>query len=143
MLPGGRLDPLGSSTYGLGLVIADAIRQGAGTVVLGLGGSASTDGGAGMVQALGARLLDASGRDLPPGGAALVDLARLDLAPLHATSGSVKIIVASDVDNPLLGANGATAVFGPQKGAGPQELETLERGMGGLVSARLGGDKTQ
>jgi glycerate kinase len=68
-LPGGRLDPLGSSTYGLGLVIADAIRQGAGTVVLGLGGSASTDGGAGMVQALGARLQDASGHDLPPGGA--------------------------------------------------------------------------
>ena len=73
-----------------------------------------------MVQALGARLQDASGHDLPPGGAALVDLAHLDLAPLRATSGSVKIIVASDVDNPLLGPNGAAAVFGPQKGAGPQ-----------------------
>jgi glycerate 2-kinase len=128
-LPGGRLDPLGSSTYGLGLVIADAIRHGAGTIVLGLGGSASTDGGAGMVQALGARLLDASGHDLPPGGAALVDLARLDLAVLRATIGSVKIIIASDVDNPLLGPIGAAAVFGPQKGAGPQEVETLERGL--------------
>jgi len=145
-LPGGRLDPLGSSTYGLGLVIANAIRQGAGTIVLGLGGSASTDGGAGMVQALGARLQDASGHDLPPGGAALVDLAHLDLAPLRATSGSVKIIVASDVDNPLLGPNGAAAVFGPQKGAGPQELETLERGMrhwSQLVSEATGRNDTE
>ena len=84
MLPGGRLDPPRSSTYGLGLVIADAIRRGATTVVLGLGGSASTDGGAGMVQALGARLLDADGHDLQPGGGALANLAHLDLAPLRA-----------------------------------------------------------
>jgi glycerate kinase len=145
-LPGGRLDPLGSSTYGLGLVIADAIRHGAGTIVLGLGGSASTDGGAGMVQALGARLLDASGHDLPPGGAALVDLARIDLAVLRATIGSVKIIIASDVDNPLLGPNGAAAVFGPQKGAGPQEVETLERGLrqwSQLVSEATGRKDTE
>ena len=71
MLPDGRFDPLGSSTYGLGLVIGDAIRRAATTIVLGLGGSASTDGGAGMVQALGARLLDSRGRDLPPGGGSL------------------------------------------------------------------------
>jgi glycerate kinase len=145
-LPGGRLDPLGSSTYGLGLVIADGIRHGAGTIVLGLGGSASTDGGAGMVQALGARLLDASGHDLPPGGAALVDLARLDLAVLRATIGGVKIIIASDVDNPLLGPHGATAVFGPQKGAGPHEVETLERGLrhwSQLVSEATGRDDTE
>jgi glycerate kinase len=128
-LPGGRLEPLGSSTYGLGLVIADAIRQRATTIVLGLGGSASTDGGAGMVQALGARLLDASGHDLPRSGAALVDLAHLDLAPLRAKLGSVKIIVASDVDNPLLGPDGAASVFGPQKGAGPQDVEALEHGL--------------
>jgi glycerate 2-kinase len=145
-LPGGRLDPLGSSTYGLGLVIADAIRHGAGTIVLGLGGSASTDGGAGMVQALGARLLAASGHDVPPGGAALVDLARIDLAVLRATIGSVKIIIASDVDNPLLGPNGAAAVFGPQKGAGPQEVETLERGLrqwSQLVSEATGRKDTE
>jgi glycerate kinase len=126
MLPGGRLDPLGSSTYGLGLVIADAIRRGATTVVLGLGGSASTDGGAGMVQALGARLLDAHGHDLPPGGDHLLDLERIDLAPLRATLGAVTIIVATDVDNPLLGPRGAAAVFGPQKGAGPPQVEALE-----------------
>jgi glycerate 2-kinase len=126
MLPGGRLDPLGSSTYGLGLVIADAIRRGATRIVLGLGGSASTDGGAGMVQALGARLLDSGGRDLPPGGDNLGGLERLDLAPLRATLGAAMIIVASDVDNPLLGPRGAAAVFGPQKGAAPQQVEALE-----------------
>ena len=129
MLPGGRLDPLRSSTYGLGLVIADAIRRGATAVVLGLGGSASTDGGAGMVQALGARLLDADGHDLQPGGGALANLAHLDLAPLRARLEAVKIIVASDVDNPLLGPNGAAAVFGPQKGAQPQDVQMLERGL--------------
>jgi glycerate 2-kinase len=129
MLPGGRLDPPRSSTYGLGLVIADAIRRGATTVVLGLGGSASTDGGAGMVQALGARLLDADGHDLQPGGGALANLAHLDLAPLRARLEAVKIIVASDVDNPLLGPNGAAAVFGPQKGAQPQDVQMLERGL--------------
>jgi glycerate 2-kinase len=128
-LPGGRFDPLGSSTYGLGMVIADAIQRGATTIVLGLGGSASTDGGSGMVQALGARLLDTNGQDLPPGGGALADLAHLDLATLRATLAGVKIIVASDVDNPLLGPRGAAAVFGPQKGAGVQQLEALERGL--------------
>ena len=127
-LPGGRLDPLGASTVRLGLVIADAIGRGATEIVLGLGGSASTDGGAGMVQALGARLLDADGADLPPGGAALADLATLDLAPLRATLGSTAFVVASDVDNPLLGPNGAAAVFGPQKGAGAADVAVLERG---------------
>jgi glycerate kinase len=146
LLPSRRLDPLGSSTYGLGLVIADAIRRGASTVVIGLGGSASTDGGAGMAQALGARLLDATGRDLPRGGGALADLAHVDLAPLRATLSDVKIIVASDVDNPLLGPNGAAAVFGPQKGAGPQDIEKLERGLrhwSQLVSEATGRDDTE
>lgn len=146
MLPGGRLEPLGSSTYGLGLVIADAIRQGAGNIVLGLGGSASTDGGAGMVQALGARLLDASGHDLPPGGAVLADLAQLDLAALRARLGSVKITIGSDVDNPLLGRNGAASVFGPQKGARPKEVEALERGLrhwSQLVSEATGRNDTE
>ena len=129
MLPGGRLDPLKSSTYGLGLVIADAIRRGAQTIVLGLGGSASTDGGAGMAQALGARLLDADGHDLSHGGGALQGLARLDLRALRETLGSSSIMVASDVDNPLLGADGAAAVFGPQKGADTHQVEALERGV--------------
>jgi glycerate 2-kinase len=129
MLPGRRLDPLGSSTYGLGLVIADAIRRGATTIVLGLGGSASTDGGAGMVQALGARLLDGDGRDLPPGGGNLGGIECIDLAALRATLGAVRIIVATDVDNPLLGPRGAAAVFAPQKGATRQQVAELERGL--------------
>jgi glycerate 2-kinase len=128
-LPDGRLNPLESSTYGLGLVIADAIRRGAAQIVLGLGGSASTDGGAGMVQALGARLLDAHGQHLPPGGGHLVHLERLDLAPLRDTVGTVRVIVASDVENPLHGPHGAAAIFGPQKGASPQQVAELERGL--------------
>jgi glycerate 2-kinase len=146
MLPGGRLEPLRSSTYGLGLVVADAIRRGATTIVLGLGGSASNDGGAGMAQALGARLLDANGHELPPEGGALGKLAHLDLAPLRATLNDVTIIVASDVDNPLLGPRGAAAVFGPQKGAVPQQVETLERDLrhwSQLVSNSTGRDDAQ
>ena len=146
MLPGGRLEPLRSSTYGLGLVVADAVRRGATTIVLGLGGSASSDGGAGMAQALGARLLGANGDELPPEGGALADLAHLDLAPLRAALDGVTIIVASDVDNPLLGLHGAAAVFGPQKGAAPQQVEALERGLrhwSQLVSNATGRDDAQ
>jgi glycerate 2-kinase len=128
-LPGGRLDPMGASTYGLGLVIADAIARGATEIVLGLGGSASTDGGAGLVQALGARLLDDAGADLPRGGGALSDIATLDLTPLRTAVGATRFVVASDVDSPLLGPAGAAAVFGPQKGAGPAEVAELERAL--------------
>jgi glycerate 2-kinase len=144
MLPDGRLNPLGASTYGLGLVIADAIRHGATTVVLGLGGSASTDGGAGMAQALGARLLDDAGHDLQPGGGNLSDLVRLDVTPLRDMLSSVKIIIASDVDNPLLGPRGAAAVFGPQKGAAPHDVEMLEHGLqhwSKIVSEATGRDE--
>ena len=146
MLPGGRLEPLRSSTYGLGLVVADAIRRGATTIVLGLGGSASSDGGAGMAQALGAQLLGANGDEVPSEGGALADLAHLDLAPLRAALDGVTIIVASDVDNPLLGPSGAAAVFGPQKGAAPQQVEALERGLrhwSQLVSNATGRDDAQ
>jgi glycerate kinase len=145
-LPAGRLEPLRSSTYGLGLVIADAIRRGATRIVLGLGGSASTDGGAGMVQALGTRLLDADGHDLQPGGGNLRGLAHLDLAPLRTKLDAVTITVASDVDNPLLGPRGAAAVFGPQKGAGPREVETLEHALrhwSQLVGHATGRDDAQ
>ena len=115
LLPGGRFDPLGSSTYGLGLVIADAIRRGATTIVLGLGGSASTDGGAGLAQALGARLLDAGGHDLPPGGGNLSRLAALIWRRFATRSAIPPSSSPASVDNPLLGPNGAAAVFGPQK----------------------------
>lgn len=143
LLPGQVPDPLGSTTYGLGVMLRDAIDRGATEIVLGLGGSASTDGGAGLLQALGARLLDAAGKDLPPGGAALADLASLDLAPLRATVGSVAFTVASDVDNPLLGPTGAAAIFGPQKGATPDQVLQLDAALArfaDVVAAATGED---
>ena len=128
LLPEGRREPLLASTYGLGQVVADAVSRGANRIVLGLGGSASTDGGAGMVQALGARLLDRDGHPIGRGGGALADLASLDLAGLPGLAGA-QVLLASDVDNPLLGPRGAAAVFGPQKGALPPLVKQLEAGL--------------
>ncbi|MEO3871536.1 glycerate kinase [Nonomuraea sp. B12E4] len=131
-LPGG-LQPLTATSHGTGELIADALRRGARRVVLGLGGSACTDGGAGMAQALGARLLDAEGGDLPPGGAALRSLDRIDMSGFVDIAG-VEFVVASDVDNPLLGPHGAAAVYGPQKGATPEDVKTLEAGLSRLAA---------
>ena len=131
-LPGGP-EPLTATSHGTGELIADAVRQGATRVVLGLGGSACTDGGAGMVQALGARFLDAAGDDLPPGGAALRDLERIDISGLLDLS-AVEFVVACDVDNPLLGPHGAAAVYGPQKGASPDEVRVLEAALARLAA---------
>ncbi|WP_330233598.1 glycerate kinase [Nocardia sp. NBC_00508] len=125
-LPEGRLDPLTASTYGLGVVLAHAMDHGVTDIVLGLGGSASTDGGAGMLQALGARILDADGQELPAGGAALTRAAELNRSALHPGVAATTFTLACDVDNPLLGPTGAVAVYAPQKGAGPAESEVLE-----------------
>jgi glycerate kinase len=125
-LPGGRPAPLSASSRGAGEVIAAAVRAGCREVVLGIGGSASTDGGAGLLRGLGAVIRDEEGHDLPEGGAALARAATVDLAPLRALLGGVRIIVASDVDNPLTGAHGAAAVYGPQKGATPEQVATLD-----------------
>jgi glycerate 2-kinase len=127
-LPGGRLAPLTATSFGVGELIAAAAARGARRIVLGLGGVASTDGGAGLVQALGGRLLDQAGRELPPGGAALAALHRLDLAGLAPLAG-IDVLVAADVDNPLLGPHGAAAVYGPQKGASPGDVAILETGL--------------
>ncbi|MBX3030011.1 MAG: glycerate kinase [Chloroflexi bacterium] len=105
-----------ATTFGTGQVLAAAIGLGCTSVVLGLGGSATTDGGAGLLRALGARLLDAEGEELPPGGAALDRLATIDLDELSPVLAEVSLTVASDVSNPLLGERGAAAVYGPQKG---------------------------
>ncbi|MFG1695782.1 glycerate kinase [Nonomuraea sp. NPDC049309] len=131
-LPGER-EPLTATSRGTGDLIADAVRRGAKRVVLGLGGSACTDGGAGLAQALGARFLDAEGNDLPPGGAALKNLDRIDMSGFLDISG-VEFVVASDVDNPLLGPHGAAAVYGPQKGATPEDVKTLEAGLARLAA---------
>ncbi|RDI63133.1 glycerate kinase [Nocardia pseudobrasiliensis] len=125
-LPGGRLDPMGASTYGLGQVIAHALESGVREIVLGLGGSASTDGGAGMLQALGLRILDGDGCELPWGGAALARAARIDRSGLHPALRETVVTIASDVDNPLLGIRGAAAVFGEQKGADASQRAILE-----------------
>jgi glycerate 2-kinase len=125
-LPQGRLAPLVASSYGTGEVVRAALDNGCHTVILGIGGSASTDGGAGLLQALGARLLDDQGADLPPGGAALARLDRLDLSGLDPRLATTRIVVASDVDNPLLGPRGAAAVYGPQKGASPGDVAFLD-----------------
>ncbi len=125
-LPGHRPHALGASTFGLGVVVRDAIDRGATDIVVGLGGSASTDGGAGLVQALGATLTDRAGHELPPGGAALSLLHGVDLTALRARVDGVRFVVACDVDNPLLGPARAAAVFGPQKGAGPADVEQLD-----------------
>ncbi|MGW5721177.1 glycerate kinase [Amycolatopsis sp. NPDC003865] len=120
-LPGAPA-PLTATSAGTGDVIAAAVRAGCRRVVLGLGGSACTDGGAGLLTALGARLLDDCGRELPFGGAALSRLAALDVSGLS----EVDIELASDVDNPLFGPRGAASVYGPQKGASPGDVATLD-----------------
>jgi glycerate 2-kinase len=129
-LPRRRLDPLDASSYGVGQVMRAALDAGAKTIIIGLGGSACTDGGAGLMQALGARLLDRDGIELPPGGGALAHLDRVDLQGLHPRAHVAEIVVLTDVDNPLLGLRGAAAVYGPQKGATASEVELLEAALG-------------
>lgn len=128
LLPRGQFAPLTATTRGVGELILAAVSHGAARIVLGVGGSATTDGGAGLLQALGARLTDDAGAELPPGGAALTRLAALDLSGLADLSG-IEFQLASDVDNPLLGPSGAAAVYGPQKGASPQDAAVLEAGL--------------
>lgn len=122
---------LAATTYGVGELVLDAIASGAQTIYLGLGGSATNDGGAGFLQALGARLLDADGRDIPTGLAGLEQVASIDLAPAVQALGPARLIALSDVTNPLVGSRGALRVFGPQKGLAqdPDALDTYDRWM--------------
>ncbi|WP_030936951.1 glycerate kinase [Streptomyces sp. NRRL S-646] len=125
-LPAGVFAPLNASTYGSGELLRAALDAGARTIVFGVGGSATTDGGVGMLSALGARFLDADGEPVPPGGGGLSELASADLSGLDPRLASVELVLASDVDNPLTGPKGAPAVYGPQKGASPDDVETLD-----------------
>ncbi len=122
-------NPMIASTYGTGQLVRAALDAGATTLTIGIGGSATVDGGAGFAQALGCRLRDAAGRELPPGGGSLRRLARLDASLCDQRLRTAKIRVASDVTNPLLGPNGAAVVFGPQKGASPEDVDQLEDGL--------------
>ncbi|WP_432513457.1 glycerate kinase [Kineococcus sp. SYSU DK001] len=138
-LPGGTPAPLTATTRGTGELVRAALDAGARHVVLAVGGSASTDGGAGLLTALGGRLLDAAGRDLPDGGAALLDLDRVDLSGLDPRVRQVRWTLAADVDNPLLGERGAAAVFGPQKGATPDDVALLDTALTRFADALAAG----
>lgn len=140
-LPGGVPAPLTASTHGTGELLRAALDAGARTLVLGVGGSASTDGGAGMLTALGARLLDAGGAPVPPGGGGLAALASADLSGLDPRLAEAELVLAADVDNPLTGPKGAAAVYGPQKGASPQDVRALDAALArfaGVLEASLG-----
>ena len=126
VLPGGVKDGRGATSLGTGQLIRAALDSGARTIVLGVGGSANTDGGAGVIKGLGGHFLDASGAELPDGGAALATLDRIDLSGLDVRLERTRFILASDVDNPLLGSQGAPAVFGPQKGLSPEDVTELD-----------------
>ncbi|MFI1443458.1 glycerate kinase [Streptomyces fructofermentans] len=128
-LPAGVLAPLTASTYGSGELLRAALDAGARTIVFGVGGSATTDGGAGMLAALGARFLDEDGEPVPSGGGSLDRLATADLSGLDERLSSVDVVLASDVDNPLTGPKGAAAVYGPQKGASPEDVAVLDAGL--------------
>jgi len=139
----GALAPLTATSRGVGELIAHALDAGCTQVLVGIGGSASTDGGLGLVQALGARVRDASGAEVGPGGAGAATAATLDLTGLHPRLAAARIEVACDVDNPLTGAAGAAAVYGPQKGADPDQVHQLDAALShwaDLVAAATGHD---
>jgi glycerate kinase len=129
LVPRDRRDPRISTTRGTGELMRAALDAGCETLLVAIGGSATNDGGAGMAQALGARLLDASGAELPPGGAALVHLARVDVSALDARLATTHVRVACDVTNPLTGPEGASMIYGPQKGATPAMVAELDAAM--------------
>ena len=131
LVSGAEKNPLHTTTYGVGEMILDALKNGAKKFVIGIGGSATNDGGAGMLQALGFRLLDAEGRDIPRGGAGLAKLAKIEPSAQsnnlnNRTIEQFSFRIACDVTNPLCGPNGASAVFGPQKGATPEMVKELD-----------------
>lgn len=129
LLQRSELNPMLTSTCGTGQMLLEAQRLGAKEIILGIGGSATVDGGAGLAQALGCRLLDAEGRELPPGGGALQRLADIDFSGFMHWDSSIRLRVACDVTNPLTGPTGAAVVFGPQKGATEEMLPQLEAGL--------------
>jgi len=130
-----RRDALEAGSHGTGELITAALDQGCRRIVLGVGGSANTDGGAGMITALGVRLLDADGRPVRGGGGGLAGLVTADVSELDPRIAETEVILAADVTNPLLGPDGAAAVFGPQKGASPADVAVLDDNLETLVGA--------
>jgi glycerate kinase len=126
-------DPTVTTTYGTGELINAVIERGAEHVYVGIGGSATTDGGVGMAAALGGRFLDVNGSEVNPIGGELINIAHIDIAPLVKKIGDVSFDAVCDVDNPLLGEHGAAHVYGPQKGATPDQVKELEAGLANLA----------
>lgn len=143
LVPPERRDPRVTTTFGTGELMRAALDAGARRILVGIGGSATNDGGAGMARALGARLLDADGHDLPNGGAALARLATIDMSGFDPRLAACEVVVASDVNNPLCGPQGASAIYGPQKGATPEivaELDAALKHYAAIVQQDLGLD---
>ena len=143
LVEGRRKNPLKATTYGTGELMAHAINKGAKKIILGIGGSATNDAGAGMAQALGVRFLTQAGRVLEAGigGGALQRIERIDTSAIHPGLGRCKVVAACDVNNPLCGKRGASHVFGPQKGASPAMVNKLDQNLrhfGKLVKSQLG-----
>ncbi|MGB6214053.1 glycerate kinase [Pseudomonas mandelii] len=130
LVPPGQRDACISSTFGTGELIRAALDAGAQRVILAIGGSATNDGGAGAMQALGVKLLDVQGQALAPGGLALAQLACIDLSAIDPRLTDVRFDIAADVNNPLCGPHGASAIFGPQKGASPEQVLQLDAALG-------------
>ncbi|GGM07418.1 glycerate kinase [Pseudomonas asuensis] len=129
-VPKGQRDVKRASSYGTGELIKAALDEGARRIILGLGGSATNDGGTGLLSALGVQFLDEHDQPLMPGGAALASLTRIDLSQLDRRLATVRIEVAADVNNPLCGIHGASHIFGPQKGATPDDVAVLDAALG-------------
>ncbi|WP_085707600.1 glycerate kinase [Pseudomonas sp. B35(2017)] len=143
LVPPGQRDACVSSTFGTGELIRAALDAGAQRVILAIGGSATNDGGAGAMQALGVNLRNAQGQALAPGGLALAQLAQLELDGLDPRLAQVRFDIAADVNNPLCGPHGASAIFGPQKGASPAQVQQLDQALGhfaDLCAQALGKD---
>ncbi|RRV04493.1 glycerate kinase [Pseudomonas sp. v388] len=130
LLPFDQRDACVTSTYGTGQLIGAALDAGARRIILAIGGSATNDGGSGMLAALGVRFLGADEQPLPAGGLALAQLARIDMSGLDPRLADVRVEIAADVDNPLCGVNGASHIFGPQKGASPEQVLALDAALG-------------
>ncbi|MEM9955334.1 MAG: glycerate kinase [Chloroflexota bacterium] len=136
-------NPLDATTYGTGELLQDALERGARRFIIGMGGSATVDGGSGAIRALGVKLLDINGNEIPQGGGHLTEIATLDASNLDARWADCEIIIASDVENKLLGETGASAVFGPQKGASAEDVITLEENLAhfaDIIASQHGAD---
>jgi len=141
LVPEDKRNPLITTTFGVGQLIRAALEAGCRRLIIGIGGSATNDGGAGMAQALGARLTDDQGREIGPGGAALKDLASIDVSALDPRIASTATYMACDVNNPLVGPEGASAVYGSQKGATPEMVGTLDAALehyANIIQRQLG-----